>query len=304
MDDQVAAPGAKVVRHESVLGSWEYAIAKPHASLQPHVREYYGWIERMAQPVCRREVPTDEVPIIINFGTPFRLFDQADPSRWTEFGSFTTGAYDSYVLVGSTGPSAGIQVNLSIFGARLFLGRPLRDMKNRVVELEDLFGRAARLLTQELYDAPSWDARFEILDRELARRILNTRAPSPAVSCAWSRLVSSGGRASIGGIVEGGRLQSEAPDRAVPRRDRPVAQDARARPALRPRRPDHQGGRRRQARRDRAGLRLLRPGAFLPRLPRVCRRDPHRAHREPDTRPRRLLGRRVNFVQDRTPATR
>ncbi len=201
MDDQVAAPGAKVVRHESVLGSWEYAIAKPHASLQPHVREYYGWIERMALPVCRREVPTDEVPIIINFGTPFRLFDQADPSRWTEFGSFTTGAYDSYVLVGSTGPSAGIQVNLSIFGARLVLGRPLRDMKNRVVELEDLFGRAARLLTQELYDAPSWDARFEILDRELARRILNTRAPSPAVSCAWSRLVSSGGRASIGGIV-------------------------------------------------------------------------------------------------------
>jgi AraC-like DNA-binding protein len=201
MDDQVAAPGAKVVRHESVLGSWEYAIAKPHASLQPHVREYYGWIERIAQPVCRREVPTDEVPIIINFGTPFRLFDQADPSRWTEFGSFTTGAYDSYVLVGSTGPSAGIQVNLSIFGARLILGRPLRDMKNRVVELEDLFGRAARLLTQELYDAPSWDARFEILDRELARRILNTRAPSQAVSCAWSRLVSSGGRASIGGIV-------------------------------------------------------------------------------------------------------
>jgi AraC-like DNA-binding protein len=201
MDDQIAAPGAKVVRHESVLGSWEYAIAKPHASLQPHVREYYGWIERIAQPVCRREVPTDEVPIIINFGTPFRLFDQADPSRWTEFGSFTTGAYDSYVLVGSTGPSAGIQVNLSIFGARLILGRPLRDMKNRVVELEDLFGRAARLLTQELYDAPSWDARFEILDRELARRILNTRAPSQAVSCAWSRLVSSGGRASIGGIV-------------------------------------------------------------------------------------------------------
>jgi AraC-like DNA-binding protein len=201
VDDQVAAPGAKVVRHESVLGSWEYAIAKPHASLQPHVREYYGWIERMAQPVCRREVPTDEVPIIINFGTSCRLFDQADPSRWTEFGSFTTGAYDSYVLVGSTGPSAGIQVNLSIFGARLILGRPLRDMKNRVVELEDLFGRAARLLTQELYDAPSWDARFEILDRELARRILNTRAPSQAVSCAWSRLVSSGGRASIGGIV-------------------------------------------------------------------------------------------------------
>jgi hypothetical protein len=106
---------------------------------------------------------------------------------WSGFGSFTTVAYSSYVLVVSTGPSAGIQVNLSIFGARLFLGRPLRDLKNRVVELEDLFGRAARLLTQELYDAPSWDARFEILDSELPRRLLN--APSPAVcvrGAAWS----------------------------------------------------------------------------------------------------------------------
>jgi AraC-like DNA-binding protein len=201
MDYQVAPPRATVIRHESALGSWEYAIAKPHPALRPHVREYYGWVERMALPVCRREVPTDEIPIIINFGTRFRLFDQVDPSRWTEFGSFTTGAYDSYVLVGSTGPSAGIQVNLSIVGARLFLGRPLRDMKNRVVELEDLFGRAARLLTQELYDAASWDARFDILDRELTRRILSARTPSAAVLCAWSRLVSTGGRASIGGIV-------------------------------------------------------------------------------------------------------
>ncbi len=202
MDHQVAAPGARVIRHDSVLGSWEYAIAKPHVSLRPHVREYYGWIEQIASPICRREVPTDEVPIIINFGTPFRLFDQADPSRWTEFVSFTTGAYDTYVLVGSTGPSAGIQINLSIFGARLFLGRPLRDLKNSAVGLEDLFGRAAALLTQELYDASSWEARFDILDRALSARILTARSPSPAVCGAWARLVGTGGRASIGGIVK------------------------------------------------------------------------------------------------------
>jgi AraC-like DNA-binding protein len=201
MDHQVASPGARVIRHQSALGSWEYAITEPHSSLRPHVREYYGWIEHVVSPICRREVPTDQVPIIINFGTPFRLFDQDDPSRWTEFTSFTTGAYDTYVLVGSTGPSAGIQINLSIFGARLFLGRPLRDLKNRAVALEDLFGRAAGLLTQELYDAASWDARFDILDRALAARIFRARVPSPAVCGAWTRLVSTSGRASIGGIV-------------------------------------------------------------------------------------------------------
>ena len=191
----------RVIRHESALGSWEYAIGRPHLSLRAHVREYSGWAEQMATPLVRREPPTEVVPVIINFGAPVRLYDQQDPSRWTDFGSFSTGAYDSYVLVGSTGPSAGLQVNLSILGARLFLGRPLRELLNRAVELEDVFGRDARRLKEELYDAPSWDARFVILDRELTWRILSARAPSAAVLCAWSRLVATGGRASIGGIV-------------------------------------------------------------------------------------------------------
>ena len=191
----------QVVRHESALGSWEYAIGRPHPSLRAHVREYSGWAEQMATPLVRREPPTEDVPVIINFGAPVRLYDQQDPSRWTDYGSFSTGAYDSYVLVGSTGPSAGLQVNLSILGARLFLGRPLRELLNRAVELEDVFGRDARRLTAELYDASSWDARFDLLDRELTGRILSARAPSAAVLCAWSRLVATGGRASIGGIV-------------------------------------------------------------------------------------------------------
>ena len=202
MDPQVAPGRTRIIRHDSALGRWEYAIGEPHPSLRPHVRDhYYGWIEQMATPLCRREPPTEIVPVIINFGAPFRLFDQVDPSRWTAYGSFTTGAYDSYVLVGSTGPSAGLQVNLSILGARLFLGRPLSDLTNRAVALEDLFGRDASRLIDALHEAPSWDARFTILDRELGARISSARTPPPAVLCAWHRLVASGGRVSIGAIV-------------------------------------------------------------------------------------------------------
>ena len=95
--------------------------AAPHPSLRPYVQEYVGWFEHMAAPLCRRELPTEDVPVIINFGAPVRLFDPLDPSRWTDYDSFTTGAFDSYVLVGSAGPSGGLQINLSIMGARLLL---------------------------------------------------------------------------------------------------------------------------------------------------------------------------------------
>jgi len=170
-----------VVRHESELGWWEMVRAAPHPSLRPHVRAYVGWFEHMAAPLCRRELPTEDVPVIINFGAPVRVFDPLDPSRWTDYGSFTTGAFDSYVLVGSAGPSGGLQINLSIMGARLFLNRPLGELRNRAIGLEDLLGRDARRLTMELYDARTWEERFAILDREFAARILAARAPSAAV---------------------------------------------------------------------------------------------------------------------------
>ena len=128
-DDRAAHP--RVSRHESALGSWEYALGRPHPSLRAHVHEYAGWVEQMVAPLVRSELPTEVVPVIINFGAPVRLSDQQNPSRWTDYGSFSTGAYDTYVLVGSTGPSAGVQVNLSILGARLFLGRPLRTAQSR-----------------------------------------------------------------------------------------------------------------------------------------------------------------------------
>ncbi len=146
-------------------------------------------------------MPTEDAPLIINFGAPIRLFDQRDPSRWTDHGSFTTGAYDSHVLVGSTGPSGGLEVTLSILGVRLFVGRPIGDLKNRAVSLDEVCGGEGRRLTLELYDAPDWEARFTILDRVLRSRILAAKPPPDAVLWMWRRLVETGGRAPVGAIA-------------------------------------------------------------------------------------------------------
>ena len=53
---------ARTVRHESVQGQWEMVRAAPHPSLRPYVRGYIGWFEHFAVPICRREVPTEDVP--------------------------------------------------------------------------------------------------------------------------------------------------------------------------------------------------------------------------------------------------
>jgi AraC-like DNA-binding protein len=200
----LAVPRARPIEltsHSSELGRWESAVASPHPSLAPYVSEYFGGSEETFAPLCRRELPADIAPIIINFGAPFRLIDDADPSRWTEIRSFIAGAFDRYVLVGSTGSFACMQINFTILGARLFFGQPMYELANRVVSLDDAFGAEARRLEMALYDAEDWAARFDLLDDAIAARIARAKLPPPAVTHVMRRLVRSHGAIPIGTLA-------------------------------------------------------------------------------------------------------
>jgi AraC-like DNA-binding protein len=182
--------------------TWGMVTALPNPVLRMHVHRYIGWWEHRTTPLYRRELPTAEVPLIINFGEPIRLFDVADRTRSTELGSFVAGAYDSHVIVEANGSQGGMQIDFTILGMRLFLGRPLADLTNRGVALEDIFGSDGRRVTMALHDAGTWQARFDLLDREIGTRIAAARRPASEVLCAWKRIVESGGLVTIGALVD------------------------------------------------------------------------------------------------------
>jgi AraC-like DNA-binding protein len=190
-----------ITRHESPLGRWESVVAAPHPALRPFVREYIGGSESTALPLVRRELPTEIAPVIFNFGAPFRVFDSADPSRFVEQSSFATGAFDSYVLVGSTGSYSCLQVNFTILGARFFLGMPLRALANRVIALDDVLSAPGRRLVEDLGNDLDWAARFDRLDREIMARISAANVP-PTMSWAVNQLVRRHGQLSIGTLAE------------------------------------------------------------------------------------------------------
>lgn len=187
----------EVIRHSSDLGRWESAVAAPHPLLRPYVREYVGGIEVTVHALCRRELPTEIAPVVFNFGAPFRIFDSAEPTQFSEHRSFATGAFDHYVLVGSTGAYECVQINFTILGARRFLARPLIELTNQVIPLDDVLGADAARLTMALQEAPSWAARFDLLDREILARIDAPRRPVAGVVQAWEALLRHAGRQRI-----------------------------------------------------------------------------------------------------------
>lgn len=197
-----AEPGRiRLLRCGAPHAQVEMAWAAPARPLRPFVRGYVGWVDPSSVVSRRRQLPSGNVPLIVNFGARVRE-RKGRSARWREYGTFTAGLHDAFTITESAGPNRGIQINFSAIGARLFFDRPLGELANLTVELDDVLGRSADRLIARLAEAASWEARFDLLDREIASSIARcARRPAPAIVCAYDRLIASAGRARISELV-------------------------------------------------------------------------------------------------------
>jgi len=174
------------------------ASRPPHPALRGAVHRYVGFSERSAAPVRRLEVPQDRVTVILGFGPPLTV----GGPRLTAAarGSFVAPLGDSYAVTEFQGASHGIQVDLSPLAARALLGVPMREL-DALVDLDDVLGPEASRLVERLADAPGWDARFDVLDRAIGRRLEEAARPSPDAEWAWRLLHEAGGGLRIGELA-------------------------------------------------------------------------------------------------------
>lgn len=181
-------------------GPWELAQVRPR-DLHGVVR-YAGYAERAGWSIANREVAGPIVPLIINFGDPFRI--RMGDARPRDHRSFVAGLYDGWADVASTGRAHCMQIDFTPLGAYRFFGMPMRDLAARTVALDEApaFGQGALdRLSGQLYEAPDWAARFALLDSFVRRRLAAARPPSSEVAWAWQTLVASGGGVRVGAIA-------------------------------------------------------------------------------------------------------
>ena len=189
--------GVTTLRHESELGWMELVSGTPHPSLRLHVRRYCGYSERTAHPVRRRELPSADVTLILSLGPELRLLEPR-PARHT---SFVAGLDERSAVTEHDGEAAGVEVDLTPLAAHLFFRMPMHTLTCCVVELDDVLGREADRLVERLHDAPTWPARFHLLDDVIRARIADSPEPSPGVDWAWQRLLATAGRVRVGALA-------------------------------------------------------------------------------------------------------
>lgn len=172
-------------------------VAEADPRLRPHVRCYCGYDEETVAFSRRRELATAQAALIVGFDHPIEVSFPDLGERRRRVGAFVAGLSDSYALVDSFGSQRGVQIDLTPLGAFMLLGLPMRELTNRVVELEDVLGAPGARLPERLHEAADWRARFSILDRLFLQRFARAQHPAPDVAWAWRRLLEADGRLGV-----------------------------------------------------------------------------------------------------------
>jgi len=197
----VEAQPSRVLRHESEQDRWEMVQAAPDPRLRGYVLSYCSYNEETASFTRRRELPSERVVLIVNLGEPIRVSAPGHSDWSTQAEGFIAGMHDTYALTETGGSQAGVQVDLTPIGAHLLFWLPMHQLAQRVVTLEDLFGRGGALLREAVAEADGWAGRFRVIDEFLLARLDEARSPVPSVTRALGRLHESGGTVPVGAIA-------------------------------------------------------------------------------------------------------
>ena len=179
----------------------EYVEAVPAPPLRPHVASYTGYRISGFDPGIHAGLPSASLTFIVAFDEPLDLMAPPGPGQSPgRYRTLLAGLHSSPAMVRHQGRQHGIQLELTPRGALALLGLRPGDMARRVESLDQFDQRFARILVERLEDAPTWRARFDVLDAMLALRLGDATLPAQ-LDRAWQLLVRSGGRIGVAEVA-------------------------------------------------------------------------------------------------------
>jgi AraC-like DNA-binding protein len=151
-----------------------------------------GFRDRAADLVDLQVVPHPAVTLVIDLGRGLLI---EDASGRQQRGNIAAGLAPGGVR-GRGRDIECLQVRLSPVVAHAALGASA-ELGGTVVALDDLWGRDAMRIQEQLRAAASWDGRFAIAEAALARRHEAGRTVDPEVAFTWAQMVTSQGRVRV-----------------------------------------------------------------------------------------------------------
>jgi AraC-like DNA-binding protein len=153
-----------------------------------------GFRSRSAGPVHVRAVPHPAVTLVLEFGNGPLVVDAAAGRQ--QRGNLVAGFMHGGVRVQGADVEC-LQVRLSPVVAHAVLRASPAELDRTVVALDDLWGRDAARIRQQLGEATSWRERFALAEAAIVRRVATGPPVDPEVAWAWNRIVVGHGRTRV-----------------------------------------------------------------------------------------------------------
>ena len=197
-------PGRRSELRRGQVGNnhWLSVTRPVPAHLRPFVSGYAGYEERTPAPFRRRELPHPQVVLIFEFAPALTLYPRADlelPQRFAH--GFIAGVHERATLTAHEGRQTGLQLDLTPIGAHRLLGLPMSEIAGRVVGLDELPVRELHGLSARLAELRGWDARFDLLEAVLERRLPALGPRDLRVTRACARIRASHGQVDIASLA-------------------------------------------------------------------------------------------------------
>ncbi len=182
---------------------WHRAPAPQLATL---VTGIFGYREHGQAMNGLVEAASLTVPLIVNFGSPFRIGLGRKPSAADSHGSFAAGLFAGPIIMDSDGAAQCIQINFTPLGGRLFFGRPMSEFADCMVALDDLEDRGIDRLAARLAEQNSWEARLDLAEHFVATRLARatdgrTTGAHADIGWAFSELMRKGGDIRVAALA-------------------------------------------------------------------------------------------------------
>ncbi|MFR9776612.1 helix-turn-helix domain-containing protein [Micromonospora sp. MS34] len=168
---------------------WEIAV--PDASPIAGVA-MAGFTGRAGDLVDLRVIPYPAMTLFIDFGDALVVDDH---SGRRVRGAGVVGLAPAQIRALARNFEC-LQVRLSPTVARALLGTSW-ELTGSVVGLEEVWGRDAVRLQEQLYEQRSWADRFAITQAALSQRVDRGHAVDPEVARSWERILTARGRVRV-----------------------------------------------------------------------------------------------------------
>jgi AraC-like DNA-binding protein len=136
-----------------------------------------------------RVLPTGDMHIAFRLNRPLRLFRDVDDVSGETIGHAVIGGVrETFCVKEISTPVCTVGAQLRIGAAEMLFGIPAEELAGRHTLLDDVWGRSAALILEQLSDARACERQLDIFESILIARLPAVRRLHPAVAHALERL--------------------------------------------------------------------------------------------------------------------